>query len=257
MKALILAAGFGSRLMPLTRNQPKCMVECKGKRVIDYEIEALREEGVGDIGVVGGYLFEVLQEYLSSKSVSKIYCNEDYANTNMVSTLFCAREFLEKCILDKQDLIISYADIIYHSNIIKSLIQAQGDFCVVVDLDWRKLWEKRFEDPLSDAETLKISDGKIVELGKKPKGFEEIEGQYMGLFKFSHSFLQKVLDEYDAMDRGGVYDGCSFEKMYMTSFLQYLIDRFGNATPVFIHGQWGEIDSVKDLEIIQSEDFIG
>jgi len=57
MKALILAAGFGSRLMPLTENKPKCMVEYKNKKLIDYEITALKEAGVGEIAVVGGYKF--------------------------------------------------------------------------------------------------------------------------------------------------------------------------------------------------------
>lgn len=256
MNALILAAGFGSRLIPLTSHQPKCMVECKGKRIIDCEIEALRGAGSEKIAVVGGYLFEVLEQHLLSRGISDIFCNSNYANTNMVSTFFCARDFLLECIKTKQDLIVSYADIIYHPSIVKKLEQAQGEFCVVVDLEWERLWRKRFDDPLSDAETLKLGDGKIVELGKKPQSMDEIEGQYIGLFKFSYLFLQRVLEEYDAMDRGGIYDGCSFEKMYMTSFLQYLIDRFDNATPVFINGNWGEIDCVSDLEIMQNESFI-
>ncbi|EAL0419980.1 sugar nucleotidyltransferase, partial [Campylobacter coli] len=54
MKAIILAAGFGSRLMPLTKNQPKCMVEYKNKKIIDYEIQALKENNIDEICVVGG-----------------------------------------------------------------------------------------------------------------------------------------------------------------------------------------------------------
>ncbi|HED6078718.1 TPA: sugar nucleotidyltransferase, partial [Campylobacter jejuni] len=46
MNAIILAAGFGSRLMPLTKDQPKCMVEYKNKKIIDYEIEALKSAGI-------------------------------------------------------------------------------------------------------------------------------------------------------------------------------------------------------------------
>ena len=65
-KALILAAGFGSRLMPLTKNVPKTMVEYKGKKIIDYEIQALQNAGFtsDEIAVVGGYKFEILREYL-------------------------------------------------------------------------------------------------------------------------------------------------------------------------------------------------
>lgn len=253
MNALILAAGFGSRLMPLTQYRPKCMVECNGKKIIDYEIEALRKGGVDRVGVVGGYLFDKLKNYLSDKEIKDFYCNENYANTNMVNTFFCAIDFLQECIKDKQDLIVSYADIIYNSDIVKQLEQAEGDFCIVVDLDWKKLWKKRFDDPLSDAETLRVSEERVIELGKKPKGYDEIEGQYIGLFKFSYQFLEKVIQEYGAMDRGAMYDGCSFEKMYMTSFLQYLINHFDNARAIFIQGGWGEIDCKKDLEIMQNE----
>ena len=71
MKALILAAGLGTRLMPLTKNQPKCMVEYQGKKIIDYEIEALWEAGIHEIAVVGGYLAEILKEYLVQKYAIK------------------------------------------------------------------------------------------------------------------------------------------------------------------------------------------
>ena len=108
MKALILAAGFGSRLMPLTENKPKCMVEYKNKKLIDYEITALKEAGVGEIAVVGGYKFEILKEYLKTKfSISSFFENAQFAHTNMVQTLFCAKDFLQKCMDEKEDLIIS------------------------------------------------------------------------------------------------------------------------------------------------------
>lgn len=250
MKALILAAGFGSRLMPLTKENPKCMVEYRGKKIIDYEISALREAGIDEIAVVGGYLFEVLKGYVQTQfNIKKIYQNPQYDKTNMVQTLFCAREFLESCVREKQDLVISYADIVYSADIARTLAQSQGDLNIVVDKDWRTLWEKRFENPLDDAETLKICEGKIKELGKKPKSYEEIEGQYIGLFKFSCEFLPQVLEFYDSLDRGAIYDGKDFANMYMTSFLQGLIDKFANARAVEIRGGWCEIDFRSDLEI--------
>ncbi len=69
----------------------------------------------------------------------------------------------------KQDLIISYADIVYSAEIVRALIESQEPLSIVVDKNWRTLWEKRFENPLLDAETLKIREGKVIELGKKPK----------------------------------------------------------------------------------------
>lgn len=250
MKALILAAGFGSRLMPLTKDNPKCMVEYRNKKIIDYEVSALREAGINEIAVVGGYLFEVLKSYVESQfNIKNIYQNKNYDKTNMVQTLFCARDFLESCIKEKQDLVISYADIVYCVEIVRVLMESLEPLSIIVDKDWRKLWERRFSNPLLDAETLKLCGGKVKELGKKPQSYEEIEGQYIGLFKFSHDFLPQVLEFYDKLDRGVLYDGKDFANMYMTSFLQGLIDTFDNAKAVEIRGGWCEIDFKSDLEI--------
>lgn len=250
MKALILAAGFGSRLMPLTENKPKCMVEYKNKKLIDYEITALKEAGVGEIAVVGGYKFEILKEYLKTKfSISSFFENAQFAHTNMVQTLFCAKDFLQKCMDEKEDLIISYADIIYSKEVALKLVKSEEEFSIVVDKAWLSLWEKRFKNPLEDAESLKIKNGLIKELGKKAKNYDEIEAQYIGLFKFSHTFLPKLIKCFKSLDKSAKYDGQDFDNMYMTSFLQILINHFDNAKAVLINGGWGEIDFKKDLEI--------
>ena len=250
MKAVILAAGFGSRLMPLTQSVPKTMVEYQGRSLIDYEISALKAAGVREIAVVGGYKFEVLREFLKKKfQVDRLFENKNYDKTNMLATLFCARKFLQECVDEGRDLIVSYADIVYFEDTARRLLEAKGELCIVVDRAWRELWEKRFENPLEDAETLKIKDGKIKELGKKPSSYADIEAQYIGLFKFSHAFLPEVLAFYDGLDRSALYDGKDFENMYMTSFLQGLIDKFGGAQAVVIEGNWREIDFKKDLTI--------
>ena len=157
---------------------------------------------------------------------------------------------MQKCLEEKQDLIISYADIVYFKESIAKLMETKAELAIVVDKAWRKLWEKRFENPLEDAEMLKIRDGKIKELGKKPSNYDEIEAQYIGLFKISHHFLPQLLAFYDSLDRAVFYDGKDFENMYMTSFLQALIDKFDNALAVEINGGWCEIDFKKDLEVL-------
>ncbi|MDL0101983.1 phosphocholine cytidylyltransferase family protein [Campylobacter felis] len=249
MKALILAAGFGSRLMPLTEFVPKTMVKYQGKTLIEYEITALKEAGVSEIAVVGGYLAPILREFVANFSVNTFYENKNYDKTNMLMTLFCARDFMQKCIDEKQDLIISYADIVYFKESVAKLMETKAELAIVVDKAWRELWQRRFEDPLEDAESLKFKEGKIIELGKKPSSYADIEAQYIGLFKISHAFLPKMISFYESLDRKALYDGKDFENMYMTSFLQALIDKFDNALAVEINGGWCEIDFKKDLEI--------
>ncbi|MBK1993919.1 sugar nucleotidyltransferase, partial [Campylobacter novaezeelandiae] len=134
---------------------------------------------------------------------------------------------------------------------IEKLMQAKDDLAIVIDKEWKKLWQKRFENPLDDAETLKLDNkGFIKELGKKAKSYDEIEGQYIGLFKISANFLPSFLNFYDSLDKNILYDGKDFSNMYMTSFLQSLIDTFNNAKAIEIYGNWCEIDFKSDLRIV-------
>lgn len=250
MKAIILAAGFGSRLMPLTQDVPKCMVMYQNRRIIDYIMDALCGAGISDICIVGGYKLNVLKEYISQSYHNvRFYQNLHYDKTNMVTTLFCAKDFLRECVERREDLLVSYADIVYFSEIVERLGMCEGDLGIVVDRCWRTLWERRFSDPLSDAETLKLDGNKIIELGKKPKDYSEIEGQYIGLFRISHRFLPEVLRFYDGLSRDVLYDSRDFNNMYMTSFLQLLIEQYNNVYMVETHGNWCEIDFMSDLEV--------
>ncbi|EAJ5474277.1 sugar nucleotidyltransferase, partial [Campylobacter jejuni] len=104
-------------------------------------------------------------------------------------------------------------------------------------------------NPLEDAETLKMTNGYIIELGKKANAYDEIEAQYIGLFKFSSQFLSEVIAFYEMLDRDILYDNKNFENMYMTSFLQALIEKYNNAKAVKIDGNWCEIDFMSDLKI--------
>ncbi|WP_332445284.1 phosphocholine cytidylyltransferase family protein [Wolinella succinogenes] len=247
MKALILAAGRGSRLAPLTDHVPKCLVQYQGEPILKYELDSLLQCGIDEIGIVGGYRFEVLKHYIeknySKKANFSFFFNELHSSTNMVHTFFCARDFLD------EELILSYSDILYSPPIVRALQKSEGEVNVVIDKAWQKLWEQRFENPLEDAETLKIREGRIKEIGKKPQTLEEIEGQYMGLLKFSKEFLPRLICYYEGLDRERLYDGKDYSNMYMTSLLQGLIETFDNVLPVLIEGGWGEIDAPSDLEI--------
>jgi choline kinase len=241
MKMIILAAGQGTRLRPLTNDIPKCMVKYEDKPIIDYIIQVAKKCNINNIAVVDGYKKEVLEEYLSDKTLT-FYTNNEFHSTNMVSTLFCARDFMN------DDIIVSYADIIYKKEVLEKLIKSKEDFSVVVDRKWRELWNQRMNNPLEDAETLKIQDGKIIELGKKPKNYSEIEGQYIGLIKISKNILNEVINFYKTLDKNKIYDGKNFDNMYMTSFIQMIINNLLDVKPIFIDGGWVEIDSVEDIK---------
>ena len=242
MKAIVLAAGEGVRLRPYTQDRPKCMVPFKKKAIIDYILDVMGACNLKDIVVINGYKKQILEEQLSGHQI-QLYTNEKYGSTNMVTTLFCAGKELN------DDVIISYSDIIYSSTVLELLLASSSDFSVVVDKNWWELWELRMDEPLADAETMKLdNEGNIIELGKKPKSYDEIEGQYIGLIKISRKVINKVCQYYDSLDRAAVYDGKSFDNMYMTSFIQLIIDNLMPVKAVMIEGGWLEIDTVSDLE---------
>ncbi len=242
MKMIIVAAGQGTRLRPLTNNKPKCMVEYKNKPIIDYILETALECDLQDIAIVNGYKKEILEEYLKNYKIT-FFTNREFDKSNMVSTLFKAKGFMD------DDMIISYSDIVYKKEILNKLIESEADLSVVVDRKWRELWSQRMSNPLDDAETLKVKDGMIIELGKKPNSYSAIEGQYIGLLKISKKVLSKVIDYYENLDKNKLYDGKGFDNMYMTSFIQMIIGGLLDVKPIFIDGGWVEIDCINDLKV--------
>tara|TARA_Y100000591_G_C21753375_1_gene656038 strand:- start:500 stop:1201 length:702 start_codon:yes stop_codon:yes gene_type:complete len=217
------------------------MVELLGKPILQYQVETLNALGLDDILVVGGYHIEKIKGFKF-----KIIKNEQYDCTNMVSSLFCAEDFINQ----NEDLIISYSDIIFEKEVLKNLLKSNAPIAISVDKNWSNLWQTRMENPLDDAETLKIKDEIYVrELGKKPKNIQEIEGQYMGLIKIRSDFISEFCNTWHSLDKKDTYDGQDFKNMYMTSFLQVFINRGIKVEAAFTNGGWLEIDTKDDLEL--------
>lgn len=240
MKMIILAAGQGTRLRPLTDKKPKCMVEYNNKAIIDYILDTAKQCNIKDIAIVNGYKKDILQNHLKNEQI-KYFTNTDYESTNMLYSLFCAKEYMN------DDIIISYSDIIYKKDVLQKLINSKEDFSVIIDKKWKELWLQRMENPLEDAETLKIKNGIITEIGKKPLLYDEIQGQYIGLFKISKEKIKEIINFYEFLDKQSVYDGKDFYNMYITSFIQLIIDKSLKVKPIYINGGWLEIDCIKDL----------
>jgi choline kinase len=238
-KALILAAGEGTRLRPYTLDRPKCLVEVDGRSLLDRQLDVMRAEGLENIILVGGYLADRLEH--RGLSVRR---NPRYAETNMVWTLFCAESELDA------ETVVSYGDIVYSRKILRALLGSSADVAVVIDRAWESYWRARAEDPLDDAETLKLApDGRIIEVGQKPRSLAEIEGQYIGLMKFSVQGLAVLKDIFHKAQKTGTLRGKQVEKAYMTDLLQAVIDSGYRVEAVPVDGGWVEVDTVSDLNL--------
>ena len=228
MKAIILAAGRGSRMGNLTNEAPKCLLEVYEKPLIEHQIEALTKAGIKEISLVTGYKNELLHPYGTHH-----FHNAKWAETNMVYSLLCAKEWLEA-----SDCIVSYADIYYESKIVRDLMNCRDDIAIAYDPNWLELWSRRFENPLDDAETFRIdSNDYLIEIGQKPKTVKEIQGQYMGLLKFSSSFFSKI--QKSKFTR----------QISMTNFLSTIIKNGARIKCIKNNAIWNEFDSASDFQL--------
>ena len=242
MKLIILAAGEGNRLRPYTNEIPKCMVTLAGSSLLSHQLSSIKKCKISPnkIALVGGYKIDALKNLNI-----KIFKNLNYSKTNMVTTLFCARDFMSP----DEDLIISYGDIVYEEKVLNSVMEGKEEINIVADKEWERLWRLRMSNPLKDAETFIMDENfYIKELGKKPVSLSQIQAQYIGLIKIRKDMVSKFIDVYDQMDRLISYDGNKFDKMYMTSFIQYLIDSKWKVKATLINNGWLEVDTIEDLK---------
>lgn len=242
MQAVILAAGSGTRLRPMTDDRPKCMVEVQGRPLLHIQLAVLRRAGASRITVVGGYLADRLA---TDPDVQRL-TNPEYAATNMVWTLKCAARAIG------EDCVISYGDIIYPPQVIEALLGSPHEIAVAVDLGWREYWERRFQDVLSDAETLAMDgDGMLREIGRKPSRLEDIQGQYIGLVRFRGRQAAALRQRLEGLEAGTDVGGKPAAAAYMTDLLQVLIDEGRAVAAAPFRGEWCEVDSPRDLALAQ------
>lgn len=238
MKAIILAAGRGSRMKELTDDRPKCLVRLDGETLLARQVRALRSGGASEIAIVTGYRREMLTDHADRE-----FHNPLWAETNMVSSLATAAEWLQEA-----PCIISYSDIFYGASAVRQLAESRAQLAITFDPNWQDLWTRRFEEPLLDAETFRLSrDGNVLEIGKRPSKIEEIEGQFMGLLRFT----PEAWRELDAI-RMTLPDEVR-DRLDMTGALQRIIER-GKIPVQGIRfcGEWGEVDNEQDLNVYQS-----
>lgn len=257
MKVIILAAGQGTRLRPLTDDRPKCMVEVNGRSIIERQLATMYACGVKkeDITIVAGYRSDVLKDRFQDTGI-QVIVNEAYETTNMVCSLMCAKQLMAT----ENDIIVSYGDIIYNTTVFRKILQAQDNLSVIVDDGWYEYWSERCENPLDDAETLMYDvDDHLTEIGQKTTELEKVQSQYIGLMRFQNEGLKAVLDiSAEAEKRSSREEPLwrtdrNYAKMYMTDLLQGLIDEGHKLRAVHIQRGWFEIDDCDDLKVVEDQ----
>jgi choline kinase len=245
MRTIILAAGQGTRLRPYTNDKPKCMVSLAGQPLLHHQLDAMAACGVQQgITLVGGYL----SDRLVGRN-AEVVINPRYAETNMVQTLFCARHAM----VPGEDLLISYGDIVYEPRVLQAVLDCDAPVALAADQQWQRLWKLRMDEPLDDAETFVMDDQqRVLSLGKKPQSYDEVQAQYMGLFRIRADYVERMMAAFDALDPKALYDGKDLDNMYMTSFVQHLIDLGWPVQACLVDNGWLEVDTASELEAYEA-----
>lgn len=243
MKAVILAAGQGTRLKKYTENLPKGMLAFMGKTIIQRQIELYRKCGIENIIVVRGFAADKIPY-----AGVQYYMNEDYANTNMVESLMAAKSEFD------DDIILSYSDILFEEQMLRTMMKSSADFAVAVDDNWKDYWKKRYGRVDFDTESLSIDkDGNIVELGLENPKLDDIDARYVGLLKFSKEglkYIERIMEDayIHFENKPWQQSGKTVKKAYMTDLLNAVIESGKSVKAERFHNGWIEFDTNEDYE---------
>lgn len=227
MKALILAAGFGSRLAPITDTCPKAMVPVNGKPIIVKQIENLKENGITDITVVAGYMADVLEDSIHQIWPEiNIIRSIDYATTNNMYSAYLARN-----LLSNTDFLMMNADVFFDASVIKALLDCEFKNAIVTDIG------TYYEESMKVVEKC----GRLVEISKGISK-EDALGASIDVYKFSpeggNAFFEKCCEYIE--DKG------ELKKWSEVALNDILTNVEFHACSLV--GRWLEIDNHDDLK---------
>jgi len=247
MKAIIIAAGMGSRLNPLTNDRPKCMLELTGKTLLERQIEALKGAGIDRLAVIKGYK----KEMINYPDIT-YYANDDYQNNNILHSLFYADQEMD------DEFVAAYSDILYDKTVVKRLLDSKGDISIVVDIDWRGYYDGRSEHPIEEAENVVFdANNNVVKIGKILPDKDAVHGEFIGMMKCSKKgarifkrYFGRLKEKYNGKP---FQRALVFEKAYLTDIFQDMADSGIKINCVIIEKGWIEIDTVQDFERARKE----
>lgn len=231
-QAVILAAGQGTRLRPLTDDRPKCMVPLAGTPLLMRQAQTIETVTGERPLVVVGYR----GEHIADAGFDAV-ANANFASTNMVESLLCARQSVDPA----ADLLVGYGDIVYAPHVLEALLGNPEPVAIAVDLDWHALWSVRMENPFDDVESMIMDHGRVTQLGAGNPAPEDVQGQYIGLIRIRADTAPAwwaFIEDLPAAARAN---------MYMTELLQQWIDAGHPVGAATFHGGWLEVDSTEDL----------
>lgn len=242
MRAIIIGAGRGRRLMPTTSDTPKCFAEVGGQRILDWAVDSFRQSGVDEITFIGGYQIDKVRADYPEFTFRH---NDNWENNNILASLFYAQDLMD------EPFICTYSDVLFRPSVIDRLLNQSGEMVLSVDTDWLGRYTKRTEHPSDDAEKVTVMNGVVTRIERNiPE--QEAHGEYTGIAKFSAMGAKQLREHYRACQKkhaGQPFrDAKLFEKAYFIQLLQDMVEAGHQFAHADTPGGYIEVDTQQDFE---------
>lgn len=231
MKAIILAAGMGKRLMPYTEKIPKALIKINGKPIIFHIIDRVLSCGIDEIVIIVGFQADLMKKLIKEnykEANIKFITNLIHGKTNTLYSLWLAREEA------KDEFIYIHGDILFNKNILNKLINSPKKNSVLIDKECLK------KESFKEVMKVIIRDGKICNIGKE-LDTDKSHGKAVGLYRFSKEGSKALFNETKKIMENQQYN--VFQSEAIRPMLSY-IDMY----PVYTSNLlWVEVDEVEDI----------
>jgi choline kinase len=252
-RAILIAAGRGKRLGTHTEEIPKCMVDVAGKPILGWVWKALSSVGVDELVVIRGYRGDVLEQFVRQLVPNVTFVdNHEWQTNNVLLSLACARAYLDR------PTYLTYSDIVFTPTVARAAAESTAEIGLVIDRQFRDIYVGRDQHPLEEGEVSDLMpDGSVARVGKKALPVPEAVGEFIGLTRLGAGGVASVATALDAVaaryagrerENEPFQRAARYRNAYLTDLWQELIDHGTRIDPIFIDGQWREIDTGQDLE---------
>src|SRR6476469_3223143 len=256
LTAIIAAAGFEKQLLPLIEDKPKCLLDIKGKTILERQVATLNESNIKEIALVRGYK----KEAITLPNI-RYYDNDRYEETGELVSLFCAEnEMKGRCL-------ILYGDIIFEAAVLEKLLKSSADISLVVDLAWYDQQQHGQSAPHIKPDLVSLQDppgqsylfryitpdeqNRILKIGQHIP-HEQAHGEFIGLAMFSERGIEAFTQVYRAaqekFQNTGFHEAGSLTKASFTDMIQELIDTGHSVNCVPTFKGWMDVDSFEEYQ---------
>jgi choline kinase len=238
MKAVILAAGQGTRIRSVHGERPKCLIEVDDTTILDHQLEALSKAGINDVAIVVGYEKQQIIHHVMRRNLSRVQRilfieNPAFAITNNIYSLWLALEWVRG-----DSFVVLNADVIFDAEILDMTVRSQAPISMIVDPLWRD-------------ETMKviIHRDRVVQMSKKISR-EQFSGTYIGVTIFSKAIRSRFFRKMRTLISAGRVND------FFNVAVQDLVEEGVHVGCSSTDGlAWAEIDDPTDLSFAQQNVF--